>query len=123
MGKYTKGAGYERELLSIFLNKGFAVIRVAGSGRARIEQPDLLASNGKKIFGIECKYSSSNYKTIIKEEVNSLILFCKKFDCIPLLAFRFSNKKWKIIKLNHKYVNQNINVKKNNDYFTVEQII
>ena len=80
-------------------------------------------SNGKKTFGIECKYSSSNYKTIIKEEVNSLILFCKKFDCIPLLAFRFPNKKWKIIKLKQEYIKKNINVKKNDILFTVEQII
>ena len=123
MGKYTKGATYERELLSILLSKGYATVRVAGSGRARTEQPDLLASNGKKIYGIECKYSSSDYKTITKEEVNSLILFCKKFNCIPLLAFRFPNKDWKIVKLTHEYIKENVSIKKSDKLLTVEQII
>lgn len=122
MGSYSKGACYERELMKLLKEKGYAVIRVAGSGRARMEQPDLLASNGSKILGIECKYSGSDYKTINKEEVNSLFKFCKCFACTACLAFRFPRTEWKFIKLND-YVSSNINVKKSDELTQFSEII
>lgn len=122
MGCYSKGASYERELLALLKDKGFAVVRVAGSGRARMEQPDLLASNGRKILGFECKYSGTDYKTIVKDEVNSLVDFCKKFNCVPVLAFRFQHTEWKF-KIISDYVSENVSVKKNDDLLVMDEII
>lgn len=122
MGVYSKGACYERELLELLKNKGFAAVRVAGSGRARMEQPDLLASNGDIILGIECKYSGSNYKSIKMQEVNSLLKFCKEFGCIAVLAYRFPRMEWKF-KIIKQPVLENLNVKKTDKLLTMNEII
>ncbi len=121
MPNYNKGAKYERELFELLRKKGYAVVRVAGSGRARHEQPDLLASNGSSYYGIECKFSSTGYKTIEKKEVNDLILFCKEFGCIPVLAFRFTNSKWKFIVLS-SYVDSNVSVKKKDNLPSIDEL-
>lgn len=122
MSTYSKGAGYERELLQLLKNKGFAAVRVAGSGRARMEQPDLVASNGIKLLGFECKYSSTDYKTINKDEVNDFYAFCKKFNCTPLLAFRFPNKEWGF-KILNSFVTENVSVKKKDKLLLMHEII
>jgi Holliday junction resolvase len=122
MGTYSKGASYERELLELLKRRGFAAVRVAGSGRARMEQPDLLASNGEKTFGIECKYSGTKYKTITKEEVNALVKFCKEFGCTALLAYRFPHTEWKF-KIITDYTNENVSVKKSDNLLTINQIV
>jgi Holliday junction resolvase len=121
MGVYSKGAGYERELLELLKKKGFAVVRVAGSGRARMEQPDLIASNGKKTLGIECKYSSTKYKTIKKEEVNSLLKFCEEFGCTAVLAYRFPRVEWKF-KIIKQRVDANVNVKRTDKLLSINQV-
>ena len=122
MGKYSKGADYERELIQLFKNKNFAAVRVAGSGRARMEQPDILASNGEIILGIESKYSGSDYKTIVKEEVNALVTFCKQFGCIPVLAFRFPHTEWKFMII-ETMINENVSIKKTTTLMTMDEII
>ncbi len=122
MSTYSKGASYERELLSLLKTKGYAAVRVAGSGRARMEQPDLIASNGRKVLGFECKYSGNDYKTITKEEVNSFIKFCKEFGCTPVLAYRFQREDWKF-KVLRDYVEGNVSVKRTDEFLTMNEII
>ena len=97
-------------------------MRGAGSGRARREQPDLLASNGKKVLGIECKYSGNNYKSISKEEVNALIKFCREFGCTPVLAYRFPRMEWKF-KIITEFVGDNVNVKSTDEFLSINSII
>ncbi len=122
MGRYYKGACYERELVKLLVSKGFAAVRVAGSGRARMEQPDIIASNCKNLYGIESKFSSTNYKTIKKKEVNSLYKFCKNFGCRAFLAFRFRRTPWKFMEIKEE-VSDNVSVKKDDDLLTIRGII
>lgn len=122
MSVYSKGASYERELIEKLKSKGFTAVRVAGSGRARMEQPDLLASNGVKTLGIECKYSSTNYKTIVKEEVNALLKFCKGFNCTAVLAFRFPRQDWKFMIITD-YVPENVSVKASTELLNINQVV
>ncbi|MBN1923495.1 MAG: hypothetical protein JW791_01910 [Nanoarchaeota archaeon] len=122
MTTYSKGASYERELLALLKKKGYAAVRVAGSGRARMEQPDLIASNGVKLLGFECKYSASDYKTIHKDEVNSFVKFCREFHCTPVLAFRFPHTEWKF-KILNDYVESNVSVKRTDELLVMTEII
>jgi len=50
-----KGSRFERELLNLFWESGFAAIRVAGSGSSSNPSPDLVAGNGKKFYAVEVK--------------------------------------------------------------------
>ena len=47
-----KGANAERELLHLLSEKGFAVVRVAGSGMISETSCDLIAGNASKRFAI-----------------------------------------------------------------------
>jgi Holliday junction resolvase len=122
MANYQKGAAYERELLKILNKQGFEAVRVAGSGKSRFEQPDLLASNSVHVFAIECKYSSADYKTVSAEQANSLIEFSLNFRCTPLLAFRFPNCEWKFLELN-KPVSENVSVKKTDNLKNLSDLL
>ncbi|KXA98852.1 nucleoid-structuring protein H-NS, partial [candidate division MSBL1 archaeon SCGC-AAA259J03] len=90
-----KGSRAERELVNIFWESGFAVMRSPASGSGRKHpQPDILVSDGEKIFGIETKSTSSDVVYIRKEEIEKLEEFCEKFGCDPLIGIRFDWKGW-----------------------------
>jgi Holliday junction resolvase len=122
MAQYSKGAAYERELMAILSNKGFAVARIAGSGKAKVEEPDLIAGNGKLIMAIECKYSSTLYKTVKMEQVNDLVKFSKIFGAKAILAFRFSHSPWKFMELNES-VTKNVSIKKTDNLIEMKELI
>ena len=111
---YKKGAQAERKLIEKLREKGFACARVAGSGRARFEQPDIIARNRKRLLSIECKHVNSDNVYVPKEEIGALILFSKKFGAEPILAARF-RKKWCFWKLKNlkKTDNKNYCFRKN----------
>ena len=98
---YKKGAHAERKLIEMLRSQGYVCVRVAGSGRARFEQPDIIASNRKRLLSIECKHISANSVYISKEEVHALKEFSKKFGAEPIIAVRFKKKWefWRIVNL------------------------
>ena len=90
-----KGSRNERELVNLLWDSGFAVMRSPASGSGRKHpQPDILASDGNLIVGIECKSSSGNKVYIKKNEVKKLEEFCNAFGCDPLIGVRFDRKGW-----------------------------
>lgn len=97
------------------MDYGFAVMRSPASGSGRKHpQPDILVSNGDKIFGIETKSSSKNKIYINKEEVQKLREFCQKFGCKPLIGVRFDRKDWTFFKPEEcKKTDQNYKIEKN----------
>lgn len=122
MAFYSKGASYERELMMILSSKGFAVARIAGSGKARIEEPDLIAGNGKIVLAIECKYSGTQYKTVNKEQVNDLVKFSKSFGAKAMLAFRFTRCPWKFMEIKEAVL-KNVSVKKTDNFMEMKELI
>jgi Holliday junction resolvase len=54
MTRYDKGSFYERQLKAMLEQKGFFVVRAAGSGVAG-DAPDLIVLRSGKKFGVECK--------------------------------------------------------------------
>jgi holliday junction resolvase len=122
MANYSKGATYERKLMEILVKKGFAVARIAGSGKAKVEEPDLIAGKKGLIFAIECKYSSTNYKTIKLQQVNDLVKFSKMFGAKAILAFRFSHTQWKFMKINQT-VTKNVSIKKTDKLMELKELI
>ena len=90
----TKGARTERELLDIFAEKGYGVVRAAGSGKSRHPAPDLLVGNSSRTLAIECKASKGDIVYIDKGQVDRLREFSQKFGARPLVGFRFNNEPW-----------------------------
>jgi Holliday junction resolvase len=89
-----KGSRAERELFHRLWDEGFAVVRAAGSGSTSKPAPDLLASNGKRTFAIECKSLKGNKKYFSAEELEQLHIFSQTFGAEAWLAIRFDTKGW-----------------------------
>jgi len=90
----AKGTRYERELIHMFYDSDFSVVRSAGSGSTPLPSPDILVSNNKNIFAIECKAVNSKRKYFSPKEIDELKQFSTKFGAIPLIAIRFDRIGW-----------------------------
>lgn len=65
----SKGDRGERELRSLFRDRGFAVIRAAGSGSAPFDElPDLHVADGEDELAIEAKRKDGNSNEYLTEE-------------------------------------------------------
>lgn len=95
----SKGSNVERELFKIFIEHGFRVVRVAGSGTMENADCDLIAGRkGKGKYAIEVKSSKKPYKYISKEQIENFIVFSEIFGLKPVVAFRFSREGWFFLK-------------------------
>ncbi len=86
-GKYKKGSNFERELKKMFENKGFAVVRSAGSHGI-----DLIVGKKGKIYAFECKITSKEKFYIPKEDVDKLMEFSTTFGANPYIALKINGK-------------------------------
>ena len=80
---YKKGSNFERELKKLFENKGFAVIRSAGSHGV-----DLVVGKKGKIYAFECKATSNKKFYISNDDVDKLINFSETFGALPYIALK-----------------------------------
>lgn len=84
MNEYRKGYNFERRV-RIYLEKlGYIVFRAAGS-----KPIDLIVTNGKKTFIIECKVDKSYVR---KRDINRLIEYHNKTGYLPIIAYRKNRK-------------------------------
>lgn len=94
MSQKSKGTNAERELIHLLWSKGYAAVRVAGSGSSRYPSPDILAGNIQRKLAIECKSVKATSKYLPKEEVLALQEFCGTFGCEAWIGIRFARNEW-----------------------------
>lgn len=88
----TKGDRGERELRDRLLDRGYAVIRAAGSGSAPgVDLPDLFVGNGARQFAFEAKrHSPDSIYYLDAEEVEKLLRFSEFYPLAePRVAVRW----------------------------------
>ena len=95
MSRYAGGANVERELIHFLLDKGFACIRAAGSGKTSYPSPDVFAGKKGKKFAIEVKSSKKEVIYIERNEIEELVKWASIAGCKPIVAVKFKNKGWK----------------------------
>lgn len=93
-----KGARAERELIHFFLEKGFSVIRAAGSGVGS-PSPDLLAFKRGEQFAFECKSWNSSSLSLAKEQFNALKQWEENTGITTFVAWKVPREGWRFIKL------------------------
>ncbi len=97
MLRYAKGAGFERSLKKELEQKGFLVIRAAGSG-VDSENPDLIALSSTKNIAFECKAWENNLH-LEGNKVAKMIEWEKR-TAIPIyIAWKKNYKEWKFLPL------------------------
>src|SRR4030067_2163979 len=89
---YTKGANAERELANIFKQRGFVVIRAAGSGGS-ISTPDLVVIKKGLILAFEIK-SWSRKPSLKNEEMLDFKEWCEVAGCLGFFVWRRKGGDW-----------------------------
>ncbi len=98
MTRYSKGARCERELLSLLHEKGYSVVRSAGSGVNSIS-PDLVAIRTGKGLAFECKAWKSTSVSIEPEQYQNLMEWERNTNMKTFIAWRMNGQGWFFIKL------------------------
>ena len=96
--RYSKGARGERELLNTLYERGFSVVRAAGSGVNGIA-PDILAFKNGKGMVFECKAWDRGSLSIDHEKFESLRLWRDSALIDTYMAWRMNGQGWYFIKL------------------------
>jgi Holliday junction resolvase len=94
MSAKSRGITAERELVHLLQAKGFAAIRIAGSGSTKTPSADVLAGNGMRVFAFECKTTRDSVRYISKEAVADFVQFSRQFGAESWIAMRFPKKPW-----------------------------
>ncbi len=95
----SKGTRFERELLKMLWDAGFAAVRVPASGAMSYPSPDIIAGNGDRYFAIEVKMRTRLPLYVSKDDINSLVKFSKIFGAEPILAVKVSRTGWRFISI------------------------
>ena len=93
MSHYRKGAFFERQLKAFFEEKGFFVVRAAGSGVAG-DAPDLIVLSSSKKFGVECK-AWKNAIHLDKPTVVAYNEWTRITGMQVFLAWKMPRKEWR----------------------------
>ncbi|VVB66560.1 Holliday junction resolvase Hjc [Candidatus Gugararchaeum adminiculabundum] len=96
--KYAKGARNERELMELFSQKGYALIRAAGSG-VGYACPDFLAFKHGRQYGFECKAWDSSSIAIRKDKFAELKRWEELTGITTMIAWKLSRKGWRFFYL------------------------
>jgi len=83
--------------MDIFADSGWAVARIAGSGKSRHACPDLVVGNGERVYAIECKASKGSAVYISQEQILGLHEFSRKFGARGMIGLRFNNEMWRFL--------------------------
>ncbi|MBI2079220.1 hypothetical protein HYT84_00525 [Candidatus Micrarchaeota archaeon] len=98
MTKYSKGSKAERELITYFSEKGFSVIRAAGSGVSSLS-PDILIFKHGTNYAIESKAWENEYLHIQKDQFLGLKNWEDNTGINALVAWRRNREPWLFIPL------------------------
>lgn len=96
--KYGKGSRAERELIQMLEEKGYSVVRAAGSGKYT---PDLLAFRHGRAFAFECKAWNSARLGIDKLQFNSLRAWQENTGMTTYVAWKVPQEGWYFIFTEH----------------------
>ena len=95
--RYQRGARAERELLGIFNDNGWAVIRSSGSGVNALS-PDVVAIKNKVGIAFECKSWAKSSLSIQPEQFEKIREWEGRSASHTFVAWKVKNRGWLFIK-------------------------
>ncbi len=98
MYHYRKGAGAERELIRMFSDRGFMVVRAAGSGVNALS-PDLLAFKTTAQYAIESKAWENERLAIKRDQFENLKRWNEITGITTFIAWRRKRERWVFVPL------------------------
>lgn len=97
MSRYNKGVRGERELIRIFSDAGFSVIRAAGSGVSSTSPPDILVLRNDSRFALECKAWNRNRIAIEHDKYAALKGWQDNTGIATMIAWKIPYRGWKFV--------------------------
>ncbi|MCX6803334.1 MAG: Holliday junction resolvase Hjc [Candidatus Diapherotrites archaeon] len=101
MAHYNKGANAERELIKVLFDKGFAVLRVAGSGVSPLPSPDVVALKNSRILAFECKAWKGNYLAIPVVTFNDEVNWARVAGAEFFVGWKVPHEGWFFLRAEH----------------------
>ena len=95
---HSKGANAERELMRLFFQAGFSVVRIAGSGTSPLPAPDIIAIRKGRIIAVECKARKASHLAIALEQVKELRDWASRAGSESLVGWKIPRKGWFFLK-------------------------
>jgi len=95
---HSKGANAERELMRLFFEAGFSVVRIAGSGTSPLPAPDIVALKKGRIIAVECKARKAKNLAIVPEQMSELQEWAKKAGAEAFVGWKVPRKGWLFLK-------------------------
>jgi Holliday junction resolvase len=96
--RYEKGARSERELLNVLDQKGYSVIRSAGSGVNAIS-PDIIAIRKGRCVSVECKAWERESLALDAEQYAKLVWWRDNTEFPTYVGWRMNGAGWYFIEL------------------------
>ncbi len=93
MTRYQKGASAERELLNSLYDRGYAVIRAAGSGVNALG-PDLVVLKNNVAIAFECKSGYKSGLSIEEEQYKKITEWAERTTFPIYVAWRINREGW-----------------------------
>jgi Holliday junction resolvase len=93
MTRYQKGAAAERELLNTLYERGYSVIRAAGSGVNALG-PDIVVLKGQKAIAFECKSGYEGGLSIMEEQYQKIVEWQTRSIFPIYVAWRINREGW-----------------------------
>jgi len=93
MYTYRKGARNERELIHLFEDEGYSIVRAAGSGVNSVS-PDILVFKKGKQYAIECKAWNSDRIAIDHEKFAALNRWEENTGITTMIAWKMPYGGW-----------------------------
>jgi holliday junction resolvase Hjr len=93
MTRYQKGASAERELLNSLYDKGFAVIRAAGSGVNALG-PDIVVLKNNVAIAFECKSGYKSGLSIEEEQYKKITEWAERTTFPIYVAWKITREGW-----------------------------
>ncbi len=122
MERYAKGANFERELVRLFWERGWAALRTAGSGSTPRTVPDVLALSKGIVVSVECK-STSREKISLKGAVLSLKEFADIAGGRAYIAVKFPREKPRFYEINHLISRGNYTIGVRDNYLSIDALM
>lgn len=91
---HSKGANAERELMRLFFEAGFSVVRIAGSGVSPLPAPDIVALKKGRIIAVECKARKSKNLAIELQQMRDLVEWAKTAGGEAFVGWKVPRKGW-----------------------------
>ncbi|MFH1835478.1 MAG: Holliday junction resolvase Hjc [Methanobacteriota archaeon] len=119
---YKKGADFERKLVSLFWENGWAAIRAAGSGTTKYPVPDVIAVKGSEIIIVECK-TTGKEKLYLKDAVQGLKKFAYISGARAYISVKFDREKPRFYDICELLVAEEYTIRKSTEYLSFESLI